>query len=83
VEALGAGIEIVAYVLFAAVILRAISSWFNFDQSSSVYHVLYQITEPILAPIRSIMPRLAIDLSPMVAGFILIFLAQLGASLRN
>lgn len=47
------------------------------NPENPVYVVLHEITEPILAPIRNIMPRMGmIDLSPMVASFLLIFLAQ-------
>jgi YggT family protein len=84
VEALGLFIEILAYVLVGAIFIRIIFSWTNFDPSNPIYTVIHEITEPILAPIRAIMPRMGMfDLSPMVASFILIFLAQLGASLRS
>lgn len=80
-EVLGLFIQILAYVLIGAIFIRIIFSWTNFDPTNPIYAVIHEITEPILAPIRSIMPRLAFDLSPMVASFILIFLARLGASL--
>jgi YggT family protein len=38
---------------------------------------LYRITEPALGPIRKVMPNLgAIDISPIVLFFIIIFLQQ-------
>jgi YggT family protein len=41
-----------------------------------VYDFLYRITEPVLRPIRSIMPNLGgIDVSPVIA-FLLIYLIQ-------
>lgn len=82
-ELLGAFIQILCYVLIAAIFLRIIFSWTNFDRSNPIYIVIHEITEPILAPIRSIMPRLAFDLSPMVASFILFILVNVGGSLRN
>lgn len=52
-------------------------SWMRTDPSNPIYGVIHEITEPILQPIRSIMPRLGmIDLSPMVASFLLFFIAQ-------
>ena len=80
---LGAFIEILSYVLIGAIFIRIIFSWTNFDPQNPIYTVIHEITEPILAPIRSVLPRMAFDFSPMVASFILIFLAQLGASLRS
>ena len=38
---------------------------------------IYEITEPILAPLRRIIPRFGIfDFSPMVATFILLAIAN-------
>jgi YggT family protein len=69
-----------AYILLAAIFLRVIFSWTQFDPRNSIYQVVYEITEPILGPIRRIMPRIGmIDLTPMVASFILIFIARAAA----
>lgn len=47
------------------------------DPSNPIVGVISEITEPILAPIRSILPRMGmIDLSPMIATLILFFIAQ-------
>jgi YggT family protein len=74
---------IVAYVAYALVLLifiRAILSWFpNIDPRNPLIDVLYQVTEPFLAPIRSLMPRMMFDFSPMIASFILIMIAQVAA----
>lgn len=52
-------------------------SWTGVDPSNPIAAVVNEITEPILQPIRSIMPRLGmIDLSPMVAGFLLFIVAN-------
>lgn len=51
-------------------------SWTQMDPSNPIYGVIHEITEPILQPIRSIMPRLGIDFSPMVAIFLLFLVAQ-------
>lgn len=43
-----------------------------------------EITEPILFPIRSILPRMGmLDLSPMVASFLLFMLINVGGNLRG
>ncbi|MDI4664884.1 YggT family protein [Xanthobacter autotrophicus] len=43
----------------------------------SVGEFLYRITEPVLAPIRSILPSLGgLDLSPMVLILIIFFIQQ-------
>jgi YggT family protein len=44
--------------------------------------VIHEITEPILGPIRSIMPKLGMfDLSPMIAMFLLFIMLRIAMSL--
>ena len=81
-EPLGLFIQVLAYVLIIAIFIRIIFSWTGFDPGNPIYQVVNEITEPILGPIRSVMPRLGMfDLSPMAAMFLLIILARLGAQL--
>ncbi len=69
--------QILAYILFAAILIRVIFSFIAFDPSNPIYTVIHEITEPILAPIRQFLPRTAmIDFSPMVASILLILIAQ-------
>ena len=83
-QVVGLFITVAAYVLLVAVIIRIIFSWTNFDPENPIAQVIQQITEPILAPIRSVMPRIGMfDLSPMAASFLLIILARLGQSLQS
>ncbi|OQB92416.1 MAG: YGGT family protein [Candidatus Cloacimonetes bacterium ADurb.Bin117] len=49
------------------IIIRALMSWFMQDQSSGIYRWLVKITEPVLSPIRKLLPRMRVDLSPVVA----------------
>jgi YggT family protein len=59
-------------VLTIAIFVRAIMSWFNLDPYNPLVQLLGQITDPIIEPIRRIMPRLGmIDLSPLVAIIVL------------
>jgi YggT family protein len=81
-ETLGLFITVAAYVLLVAIFIRIIFSWTNFDPENPIAQVINQITEPIIAPIRSVMPRIGMfDLSPMAASFLLIILAQFGQRL--
>lgn len=61
-----------------AIILRAILSWLPIDPRNPLVAFLHDITEPILAPIRQVMPRLGmVDLSPLVAIILIQLVAQL------
>ena len=83
-QVVGLFITVAAYVLLVAVIIRIIFSWTNFDPENPIAQVIQEITEPILAPIRSVMPRIGMfDLAPMAASFLLIILANLGARLQS
>ncbi len=83
-QPLGFFITVSAYVLLAAIFIRIIFSWTNVDPENPIAQVIQQITEPIIAPIRSVMPRMGmLDLSPMAASFLLIILAQLGTRLSS
>ncbi len=69
-------------ILTWAIIARALLSWFPIDQSSALYQMLWRTTEPIIEPIRRIMPQTGmIDLSPLAAIIVLIVMSQLVASL--
>jgi len=60
-----------------AIFVRAILSWFIHDPRNPLVELLDQITEPILSPLRRVVPRLGmIDITPLVAIILLQFLAQ-------
>ena len=65
-------------VLTIAIIIRALLSWFpNIDPRNPLVEFIIAITEPILAPIRSVMPRIGmIDLTPMIAIILLQFIGR-------
>lgn len=65
-------------VLTFIVISRALMSWFDPGLRSSVGQILVQITEPLLAPIRRVLPSTGfIDLSPIVLILLLQVLRRL------
>ena len=60
-------------VLWFAIFARAIVSWFPIDQDGPIVKVLDAITEPILGPLRRVVPRVGLfDITPMVAILIII-----------
>lgn len=62
-------LQLFIYALFARIIL----SWFPINPDSpfaSVYSVLYTITEPVMGPVRNLIPSVGMmDLSPIVIFF--------------
>ncbi|GGW94464.1 YggT family protein [Alteromonas halophila] len=64
-------------LMFWVLLLRAILSWVSQGQTAIDY-VLYQLTEPFLAPIRKVIPPIGgLDLSVLVAIIALQFLQLL------
>jgi YggT family protein len=60
------------------IILRIIISWISPERSNVIWRILYQVTEPILSPLRRILPPMGvIDLSPLVAVVVLQLVAAL------
>lgn len=63
-------------LLVIAVFIRVLLSWFNLDPNSPMIQALNSITEPILDPIRRVLPRIGMfDLSPIVALILLRFVS--------
>lgn len=57
--------------------IRALISWVNPDPYNPIVQFLYKTTEPILDPIRRILPqglRFGIDISPIIAFLVIVFL---------
>ncbi|HON59545.1 MAG TPA: YggT family protein [Smithella sp.] len=58
------------------IIFRALISWVNPDPYNQIVIILYRITEPVLGPIRRMLPlrNIGIDFSPVVVLLIIMFL---------
>lgn len=64
-------------ILYWLILIRALLSWVNPDPYNQIVQFLYKTTEPILYPIRKMIPvsfGIGIDISPIIAFLILIFL---------
>ena len=65
-------VDLAYRILFAALIVRVIASWFGMFRYSKWIRPFYILTDWIVEPIRRIVPALgAIDLSPLVAMIVL------------
>ncbi|MCH8190163.1 MAG: YggT family protein [Chloroflexi bacterium] len=72
-QVLGAVLQIFVFVILA----RALLSWFPGAQRSQLGVILFNVTEPILAPLRRILPTFGMmDLSPLVAIIVLQVIAR-------
>lgn len=65
-------------MLSIALLARVVLSWVNLSPTNPLVVIVYQITEPILAPIRRFMPKMGmLDLSPMIALFLVYAIQRL------
>jgi YggT family protein len=68
-----------AYLYLVAIFGRIILSWFPIESGSAlatVYSFLFSITEPVLGPLRRVLPpvrmgMMALDLSPIIVIFVM------------
>ena len=70
-------LNILLTILYWLILIRALLSWVNPDPYNPVVQFLYKTTEPILYPIRKMIPvsfGIGIDISPIIAFLVLIFL---------
>ena len=65
-------LELLCEVLTLAILARVILSWFSPGRTNMLTNIVYQVTEPILAPLRRIIPKVGmLDFTPMVAVILL------------
>lgn len=71
-------LKLLIYIFIGAVIIQAILSWINPDPHHPITSLLYQLTYPVLRPIRGLLPAISgVDLSPMLVLIILWLLKML------
>jgi len=77
IYALATVLNILITILIFLILLRALISWVNADPYNPLVQFLYKTTEPLLQPLRRMLPvgfRAGIDISPIIALLILIFI---------
>lgn len=92
ISALAKVLDYGLYYYMWIIIIRAVVSWVNPDPYNPIVQFLYRITEPVLTPIRRLVPiyKIGVDISPIIVimaifflqNFLVISLLQLANSLR-
>ena len=60
------------YLLIGAVLVRSLMSWFPIDRNNQFARMLDTITEPLLDPVRRLLPRTGmIEFSAMIVIIVL------------
>jgi YggT family protein len=64
-------------VLIFAIFARSLLSWFPIDRNGVIFQALDALTEPILGPLRRVIPLVGmIDVTPMIAIFVLFIISR-------
>ena len=69
-------LDTILYLYMMIVIIRALISWVNPDPYNPIVQFLMSATEPVLAPVRRMIPTysIGIDLSPIIVILAIVFL---------
>jgi YggT family protein len=60
-------VRIASTLLSLLIIARAVLSWFSPDPGNAVVRLVHQVTEPVLAPVRNLLPAPGgMDFSPIL-----------------
>ena len=79
IQALAQVLSYVTEALSWLIIIRALLSWVNPDPYNPIVQFIEKVTEPILFPLRQLIPvyKIGIDISPIIAWLILHFFVKL------
>jgi YggT family protein len=69
-------IDVALSIYLWIVIIRAALSWVNPDPYNPIVRLLYQLTEPVMAPVRRLIPLkgAGMDFSPIIILLLIVFL---------
>ena len=70
-------IDYLVNAILIAIFVRAILSWFPVNRDNPIVAIVFRITDPILSPVRRVMPgRGFIDFSPMVTIIVIVVIRE-------
>jgi YggT family protein len=78
VALIGQLLNFICYAIVILIFIRVAFTWISRDFSNPIYRFTYQLTEPLLRPVRNLLPGggLGLDFSPMIVSFALLLLGQ-------
>jgi YggT family protein len=75
VNAIAVVLDMVLHLAMWLIIIRALISWVSPDPYNPIVQFLIRTTDPILRPLQRLIPPISgLDLSPLVAIFLIYFL---------
>ncbi|OGX38138.1 MAG: hypothetical protein A3C53_02900 [Omnitrophica WOR_2 bacterium RIFCSPHIGHO2_02_FULL_68_15] len=71
-------LSILLTIMYWLILIRALISWVNPDPTNPIVRFLHTATEPVLDPLRRVIPtwRMGLDLSPLIAFLLIVFIQK-------
>ena len=76
VDALATIVNILLTIMYWLILVRALISWVNPDPFNPIVQFLMRTTEPVLEPVRRLLPPMPLDISPIIVFIFIIFLQR-------
>ena len=76
IDALAYVVNALLFIMYWLILIRALLSWVNPDPFNPIVQFLMRVTEPVLEPIRRLLPPLPIDISPIIVFLVIVFLQK-------
>ncbi len=73
IKSLATILDVVLTMAYWLILIRALISWVSPDPFNPIVQFLYRTTDPILNPLRRLLPPMAIDISPIIAFLAILF----------
>jgi YggT family protein len=76
-------VNFICYAMVILIFIRVAFTWISRDFTNPIYRYSYQFTEPLLRPVRNLLPGggMGLDFSPMIVSFGLLMVGQFVAQL--
>ena len=76
-------VNFLVYAMVVLIFIRVVFTWISRDLGNPIYRITYQLTEPLLRPVRNLLPGggIGLDFSPMIVSFVLLLVAQFVSSI--
>jgi len=79
VSLIGQVLNFLCVAMVVLIFIRVAFTWISRDYGNPIYRFTYQLTEPLLRPVRNLLPGGGVgglDFSPMIVSFGLLLIGQ-------
>ena len=69
-------VDVLLTMAYWLILIRALISWVNPDPFNPIVQFLHRTTDPLLDPVRRLLPPMPIDISPIIVFLIIVFMKE-------